>query len=399
MNNTRRNFLKSAALGSSSFFVSSGMIASNQKESHHYRKNKVIYRTLGKTGIKLPVVSMGVMRADNPNLVKAALEKGIVHLDTAHGYQGGRNEEMLGKVLKGKARDSYVISTKVPGGPKNKETGSYDKDLSVKDFLEKLDTSLKRLQIDYVDLFYLHATNHRNQVLYEPLLKAMESAKKAGKIKHIAVSTHSNEPEVIQAAIDSKIYEVVLTAYNFKQHHNDKMNKVLEAANQAGLGIVAMKTMAGGFHDKEKKDPVNTKAALKWALQNPNVHTAIPGFTTYEHLEDSFSVMQNLKLSKQEKFDLFMKEGQGSLYCQQCEVCLPQCKQKLPIPDLMRAYMYTYGYQNPKDAQHLLSTLNLPENPCQDCNLCTIKCTSGFNIQDKIKDISRLRDVPTEFLG
>ena len=60
----------------------------------------IIYRTLGKTGIKLPVVSMGVMRADNPNLVKAAYENGMTHFDTANGYQGGRNETMLGEIFR-----------------------------------------------------------------------------------------------------------------------------------------------------------------------------------------------------------------------------------------------------------------------------------------------------------
>src|ERR1017187_3158645 len=56
-------------------------------------------RKLGRTGIEVPVVSMGVMNADNPNLVKAALDGGMLLLDTAHGYQDGRNEEMLGTLL------------------------------------------------------------------------------------------------------------------------------------------------------------------------------------------------------------------------------------------------------------------------------------------------------------
>jgi hypothetical protein len=82
---------------------------------------KPIIRTLGRTGLEMPVVSMGVMNADNPNLVREALDSGIVMLDTAHGYQRGRNEQMIGEVIKGRPRDSYILATKVPGS--NREKG------------------------------------------------------------------------------------------------------------------------------------------------------------------------------------------------------------------------------------------------------------------------------------
>ena len=71
-----------------------------------------VKRALGKTGLVLPIVSMGVMNADNPNLVRAALDRGMVMLDTAHYYQRGRNEEIVGKVLRDVPRDSVVLATK-----------------------------------------------------------------------------------------------------------------------------------------------------------------------------------------------------------------------------------------------------------------------------------------------
>ncbi|MBN2244775.1 MAG: aldo/keto reductase, partial [Candidatus Aminicenantes bacterium] len=89
------------------------------------KERKFIYRTLGNTGIKLPVVSMGVMNADNPNLVAAALDAGIVMLDTAWGYQRGNNEKMIGEVIKDRPRDSFVIATKVPGMPRDRRTGLF----------------------------------------------------------------------------------------------------------------------------------------------------------------------------------------------------------------------------------------------------------------------------------
>jgi len=71
----------------------------------------------------------------------------------------------------------------------------------------------------------------------------------------------------------------------------------------------------------------------------------------------------------------------------------------LPVPDLMRAYMYAYGYSNPSMAHSLLSELATGDNPCKECNSCEIKCTKHFNIREKIADISRLVNVPVDFLA
>jgi hypothetical protein len=85
-------------------------------------------RMLGRTGIEVPIVSMGVMNADNPNLVRAALDGGIFLLDTAHGYQEGRNEEMLGTVIKDRKRDSFVLATKVHLSTLDRKTGLFSKE-------------------------------------------------------------------------------------------------------------------------------------------------------------------------------------------------------------------------------------------------------------------------------
>ena len=219
---------------------------------------------------------MGVMNADNPNLVRAALDGGIFLLDTAHGYQEGRTEEMLGTVLKDRKRDSFVIATKVHLSTLDRRTGLFSKETRGEEIGEKLDISLKRLGLDHVDILHLHNQSARESVLYEPVLKALEKAKRDGKARFFGCSTHKNEPEVIRAAVEAKLYDVVLTSYNFRQDHHLEVQKAVGEAAQAGLGIVAMKTQAGVYWDKEKQSPINMKAALKWALRDPNVHTAIP---------------------------------------------------------------------------------------------------------------------------
>jgi aryl-alcohol dehydrogenase-like predicted oxidoreductase len=355
-------------------------------------------RILGRTGIKVPVVSMGVMNADNPNLVRAALDGGMVLLDTAHGYQDGRNEEMLGTVLPARKRDSFVLCTKVFLSTLDRKTGLFSPQTRGEEIEEKLAISLKRLGLDHVDILYVHCQSQRESVLLEPILRALEKVKKAGLTRFVGVSTHKNEPEVIRAAVEAKLYDVVLTSYNFRQDHHLDVQKAIGEAAAAGLGVVAMKTQAGVYWDKEKSTPINMKAALKWALRDANVHTAIPGFTTLEQLQDDLEVLHEPALTPQDQRSLEDPQKVAGLFCQGCEQCLAPCAEHLPIPDLMRSYMYGHAYRNREAAQSLLLALDLPPSPCSDCRTCPVVCAKGFDVRDRIRDIVRLRNVPREFL-
>jgi predicted aldo/keto reductase-like oxidoreductase len=358
----------------------------------------MVYRVLGKTGIKLPVITMGVMNTDNPNLVKAALNVGMFHLDTAQTYQRGTNEAMIGEELKGRRRDSFAISTKARLSIDQK-TGLYSEEATEDAYTKKIDTSLKSLGLDYVDIYHHHGLWVRETVLYEPVLKALEKAKRAGKIRAIGVSTHRNEPEVIQAAIDSKIYDVVLTAYNYRQQHATEVKKSIGRAAEAGLGIVAMKSIGGvRVMEKPGSESIDVKAALKWVLQDPNVSTIIAGFTTFDQMNMNLSIMKDMALTKTEKENLRRATLLSGLYCQGCGQCASQCAYQLPIPDLMRAYMYVYGYRNMVGAQDLLFSLNLPARICDDCASCPVKCSNRWNVADRIRDVVRLKDVASEFL-
>lgn len=354
-------------------------------------------RVLGRTGIEVPIVSMGVMNADNPNLVRAALDGGIFLLDTAHGYQEGRNEEMLGTVLRGRRRDSFVLATKIHLSTLDRKTGLFAKETRGEEIGEKLAISLKRLGLDQVDILHLHNQSARESVLYEPVLKALEKAKRAGKARFLGVSTHKNEPEVIRAAVEAKLYDVVLTSYNFKQDHHLEVQKAVGEAALAGLGIVAMKTQAGVYWDSEKQHPINMKAALKWALRDPNVHTAIPGFTTLEQLQTDLEVLRDPTLTDDDKRSLEAPKLVG-FFCQGCGECLDPCLAHLPIPDLMRSFMYAHAYRNREAAQALLLDLGLPEFPCGACGECPVHCAKGFDVRQRVRDIVRLREVPREFL-
>ena len=355
-------------------------------------------RRLGRTGIEVPVVSMGVMNADNPNLVRAALDGGMVLLDTAHGYQDGRNEEMLGTILPGRKRDSFVLCTKVFLSTLDRKTGLFGPDTRGEEIEEKLGISLKRLGLDHVDILHLHAQSRRESVLLDPVLKGLERVKKAGMTRFVGVSTHKNEPEVIRAAVEAKSYDVVLTSYNFRQDHHLEVQKAIGEAATAGLGVVAMKTQAGVFWDKEKANPINMRAALKWALRDPNVHTSIPGFTTLEQLDADLEVLRDPVLTPEDQLSLVEPRKVAGLYCQGCEQCLSPCVQRLPIPDLMRSYMYRHAYRNSEAAQALLLALDLPPSPCTDCRTCPVVCAKGFDVAERIRDVVGLRSVPRELI-
>jgi predicted aldo/keto reductase-like oxidoreductase len=391
----RRRFLMTGMAGAAGVMAFSPSLYAAKEES---REKNIISRTLGRTGLKVPVISFGVMRADNPALCKAAYDNGIRLFDTAHVYQNGNNETMLGNLFKDIPRNSFILETKVKPAGVGRDGKPTDQ-TTADDFMQKFNLSLNRLQMDYVDILYIHDISTTELLGYKPILAAAEKLKKQGKIKFIGFSTHNNMAGVISAAAEMPVWDVILTSYNFKIENITEMNAALRKANQAGIGIVAMKTMAGGgFLDKEKTKPINASAALKWALSNTDVHTAIPGMTTFDHLETNLKVLADLNLTEEEQKDILIAGSEQGLFCTGCNNCFRACPANLPVPDLMRAYMYAYGYSSLPMAYNLLGELGTGSSPCINCESCLIECTKKFNIREKITDVSRLVNVPADFI-
>jgi len=329
-NINRRGFIRTGITGAAGLAALSPLSLSGASAR---QDQQVITRTLGKTGMVVPVISFGVMRADNPNLCKAAYEKGIKLFDTANGYQNGNNETMLGNLLKNYPRNSFYLATKVKPAGVDRDGKPTDK-TTADDFLERFATSLSRLQMEYVDILYIHDVRNPEFLEYKPIMNAVKKLKKDGKIKFIGFSTHSNEPVVINAAADLKVVDVILTSYNFKQAYASELTAAIKKAGGAGIGIVAMKTMAGGgFLDKERTKKINATAALKWALSNPDVTTCIPGITEFDQLDADVKLLSDITLTDTEKQDLIAAVSETGLYCTQCTNCLTQCPKNLPVND------------------------------------------------------------------
>ncbi len=386
----RRNFLRlSATTALGTFFLPA--MGKNSSDGKLLDKgNSIPVRTLGRTGIELPILGLGVDRPDSNNVLRAAYNAGVKHFDTANGYQNGRNEEMVGKTLQGKPRESAFVCTKI--------YFPYPlQDNFEEDFNSRLEASLKRLRMDYVDGLYIHMGTAAS-VKDERVIKVMEKAKTEGKTRFLGFSSHEQNPEVINAAIDVGIYDIALVSYNFKMTNIKEIEAAMERGVKSGMGFITMKAMAGGVEDAEGKKKINAKACLHWVWQNKNITTVIPGLFNYEQLEECLEAAYQPELTVDEKQYLAMLTERELLYCQQCGKCRQQCPKQLPIPDIMRAYMYAYGYKHAQQSKDTLLSLNLSSNPCSDCESCTVRCPSGFDVAGKIASVTPVTKVPDVFL-
>jgi ferredoxin len=108
--------------------------------------------------------------------------------------------------------------------------------------------------------------------------------------------------------------------------------------------------------------------------------------------------MENLEMTEEEK--LFIEEARplAGLYCDQCRQCVADCRKHLPVHEIMRAYMYAYGYRQTENALAVLREYNIDSGACEGCDSCSVTCPRGFNIAERITDISRLAEVPKDFL-
>lgn len=382
----RREFIGRTTLGL--FSTSIGLPLLRVIPINQEQPFKIVYRTLGRTNLRIPIVSFGVMNSDSPDLLRKALDMGIKHLDTAHGYLRGNSEKVIGEVLQETgSRDKVYIGTKI-FLPRDQKTLVYLPEANEENFNETLNISLQRLRTDYVDILYLHRTDSVEMVNNEPTMRALEKAKESGKARFIGVSIHGYEPDILRAIVDAEIYDVVITRYNFMQEHREEIKKAIQYAAGKGIGIIAMKTLGGRRLQAEKKMEVNNEAALKWALSDENVCTAILGMTTFEQVDQNFKVMTNLTLSEAEKRELQLASMlRGPLYCQDCRFCINTCPYKVEIPTLMRAYMYDVGYENHDLAR--TTAAELPQNygltVCQNCPLCVASCRRGIDISQRLK--------------
>lgn len=399
--NHRRDFLKKSILGLSGAALLPGAVNAAETAIISSKSGSELpIRTLGKTGLKIPVLSMGTGDTSNPALVKGALDQGVRLLGTSAYYGNGNNEAMLGGLLKNVPRESYMVATSAMPKGTDHQNGLFTDATAAESFRADVEAGMKRLNVDHLDILFLPFVGKRESVFFEPLLRVMEDFKKLGKARFIGIASHSFIGEALRGAADTGIYDVAMIAYNFKLEQPDAVVSAVDYAAGKGLGLIAMKSMAGGYWDKERTQPISSSAALKWVLQNKNIHTIMSGMTSFDELLKNVEMVKNPEFTEEDKKELKLADAarKSGMFCLQCRECEGQCRHNLDIPTLMRSYMYAYGYRNLHHAQQTVEMVDLSGNTCNQCDDCTVNCKAGFNLKSKISDIARLKDVPSDFL-
>lgn len=335
------------------------------------------FRTLGKTGLRVSVLGFGCMTTSDPSVIEQAADAGINYFDTARGYQGGNNERMVGGALKSR-RNKIVLSSKSQARTPEQAW-------------QHLETSLKELGTDHLDIWYMHARSKAEDVP-DALLDVWDEAKKQGKIRFRGVSTHSNMTELIPWLVEKGRTDVVLTAYNFTM--DAKMDQVLADASAKGLGIVAMKVMAGGFRTNKPGTPIHERlsrdgamaAALKWAVRKPSVHTSIPGIMDLDQLDENFKAVSSGWRDADQKILAAQLNAIRPLYCSMCNQCGGVCAKGLPVQDLIRYVSYAEGYGQFAMARDHFNELpdELRSVHCGDCDKCSIRCPNGVHVAQRV---------------
>jgi len=385
----RRSFLKKGAALSASL-TAAGLYPRRTFAQGSSKFRRIAYRQLGSTGYKVSEVGFGAMNTRDPELIHAAIDSGINYIDTAHGYMKGVNEEIVGKVMKTK-RDKVFLVTKV-----------YWREKTAKQLREMMELSLKRLQLDYVDTMYLHIVSKRETVINEDFMNCFEKARKDGVCRYVGVSTHSNQAEVLDAAVESKFWEHVLVGYNYtasldpavemRRRVMPDVTPAIERARKAGLAIIGMKTQVkgAGFPDHNMGDMTVNQAALKWVLRNPYVDTTIPGMTAFEHIDEDMAVM-GMRLSFHENRTLkrYSERLQGN-YCRGvagCTGCFEQCPKGVEVCELNRCLGYANGYGNVELARENYDQLPASSrvDVCDDCDECLVRCVNGIDLNDTVR--------------
>jgi len=195
-------------------------------------------RALGKTGVEVTMLNQGTVGQPDAleRLLRVAYREGVRYFDTAAGYRNA--EKVFGEWFKAapEVRKSIFLATKsdITGQPS--------------DMLKVIDTRLERLNTDYIDLLFFHqlSTEHADWPRSPEMAKAVEAIKKTGKVKFVGFSTH--DPSIadqIKNAAEGGFVDVIMLKFNPWLDKDSPLNKALDAAHKANIGLVSMKQIAG----------------------------------------------------------------------------------------------------------------------------------------------------------
>lgn len=369
----RRDFLKLGVMTATSAAV--GLSMGKVLGAETTPSVTPVYRTLGRTGLKVTIVSFGAMLTPEHEVMETAFDMGINYVDTARRYMGGRNEEIVGRALKGRRSKVYVATKTVSSSS------------SRRDIFRDVETSLAKLKTDYIDVIQLHNLSSKDRAFDSETREALMELRKQGKVRFFGVTTHTNQTEILNSLADdpTKFFDVALVGYNFKSESAIKQS--IARAAESGIGIVAMKTQAGGYKTNDPGSKSPHQAALKWVLQDTNVACAIPGMQNMSMLQED-TVVMNMKMTRADTRVLERySEAINPYYCHLCSACEAGCPNHVAISTINRSLMYLEGYGARELARATYQGIPPDKTAlqCSNCATCLARCVNGLNIAEKMR--------------
>jgi uncharacterized protein len=295
---SRKEFIKRTAAG----LIGIGVVSSFSVNYGYSEKEAT--RKLGRTGIRVRPVGFGATRSLENGLLRNALEKGINFVDTGRDYFGGKNEEMVGEVVKN-ARAKVVIQSKLRIRDRAKSIQTVEGAERIRKEIDLLiNQSLKALQTDYVDIMMIHGAESADLIYHEAVVQSFEKAKRSGKIRACGFSTHTNQIDLIKANNEKLFYDVIMVTFNHKgslvhsltgrysEWDQPTLIKELQRAEKNNIGIVAMKTCSAGPYAFPGEKTPSFRSAIKWVLNHSFVGTAAVAMGTFEELKENIQVLE-----------------------------------------------------------------------------------------------------------
>lgn len=332
------------------------------------------YRILGKTGLKISRLGFGGIPIQKTSaeatkkLVGALLENGVNFIDTARGYTV--SEEYLGYATEG-VRESFILATK---------SMARTKDAMASD----INTSLKNLRTDYIDLYQVHNPNAKDLDTVTSkggALEALVEAKAAGKIGHIGITLHS--VELFERALELSWVETIMFPYSIVERQGEEL---IAKCAERNIGFICMKPLAGGAIE-------DAEIALRFVLANSNVTTVIPGMATADEITKNVATAASIApLTKEEEKKIAeIRELLGTNFCRRCNYCAP-CTVGINIPAVFLFEGYYSRYDLKDWATLRYSQLTKTASDCIGCGVCEERCPYELPIREMLKKAAEVME-------
>ena len=326
------------------------------------------YKRLGKTDLRVSLLGFGAVQickmpeAEAIDLVREAVDRGINLIDTAHAYPN--SEELLGKALKG-IRDKVIITTK-----------SFE--TSKDGLLNDLETSFKRLDTDYIDIFLMHDVSKDkklDELLNNGVVEAIIKEKEKGNIGFIGFSCHN--PDIINRYYGIEDFSVVMIPVNFIS--TEFVDKNYSKLVEEDIGILGMKPFGGGRME-------DARLSFKYVNQFEKVIPLI-GMQSKSELEENIELIKTKSHidDSDRKSMREIEEELGDKFCRGCGYCMP-CNQGIDIVQVnfMKVLFNQFPFDevvNPKKTKIVEQV-----DECIECGECIEKCPYSLEIIDMIKE-------------